>query len=330
MHIRKPWYLAFGLTLGVFPFSPGRPAEYAFTTYPLGSLSFGAGVTPPPGVYVTEGISFYTGTIGGTFDFGGRTFNAGVRADAVSGDLDILYVPDVKVFDGHLGLSVSIPAAYVMYTAKIAGPLNSEAFHTEGGGLGDTIVEAQLGWDASWEGWEFSHSFHILAVTPAGRYAPGFYPLVGFNRPSFDAGWAFTWFDKSSKLQVNGAVGFMAGLENDATHYQTGDEFHVEWAIGYKFDNSLEIGVVGYDYRQITGDSGPGAILGSFEGTVDAIGPCLSYSSKLGDTPVTISVRDYEQYNSKHFFQGNLALVSFTAAFLPAQSLKDTDSPPLK
>lgn len=302
--------------------SQGDAAEYAFTTYPLGSLSFGAGITPPAGLYVTEGISFYTGVIGGTFDFGGRTSSAGVRADAVSTDLDILYVPDVKVLDGHLGLSVSVPAAYVMYTAKAAGPFNSVTDHTEGGGLGDVIVGAQLGWDKSWDSGEFSHSFHVLVVTPSGRYATGFYPLVGFNRPSFDLGWSFTYFDKTSKLEVSAAFGFMASLENDATQYQTGDEFHLEWAVGYRFDNGLTLGVVGYDYRQITGDSGAGAILGPFEGTVDAIGPGLSYSSKLGDTPVTISVRDYEEYNAKHMFRGNLALASFTAAFPAAQNLE--------
>jgi hypothetical protein len=41
-------------------------AEYAFTTYPLGSLSFGAGITPPPVVYVTDAVSFYNGSIGAT------------------------------------------------------------------------------------------------------------------------------------------------------------------------------------------------------------------------------------------------------------------------
>lgn len=33
------------------------------------------------------------------------------------------------------------------------------------------------------------------------------------------------------------------------SRHKTGNEFHLEWAIGYKFDNGLEIGVVGYDYR---------------------------------------------------------------------------------
>jgi hypothetical protein len=80
------------------------------------------------------------------------------------------------------------------------------------------------------------------------------------------------------------------------------------------------------DYRQITGDSGPGALLGSFISSADAIGPGFSFSSKIGETLVTFNVRDYQQFNTKHFFEGNAITGSFTAAFPPAQSLKDADS----
>ena len=159
-------------------------------------------------------------------------------------------------------------------------------------------------------------------VIPTGRYNTGFYPIIGLNRPSFDLGWGFTYFDKNSKIQVNGAVGFMTSLENFDTQYQTGNEFHAEWAIGYKFDNGLLLGIVGYDYRQLTGDSGPGAVLGPFESSGDAVGGGLSYSTQIGETPVVINVRDYEQYNTKHFFQGNAVVASVTAVFPAAQPMK--------
>ena len=97
--------------------------------------------------------------------------------------------------------------------------------------------------------------------------------MTGFNRPSPGVGWAFTWFDKLSKIQFSGALGFMTSWENEATNYQIGDEFHAEWAIGYMFDNGLEIGAVGYDYRQVSEDSGRGAVLGPFIGALDAAGP---------------------------------------------------------
>jgi hypothetical protein len=256
--------------------SEGLAAEYAFTTYPLGSLSFGAGITPPPGVYVTDAISFYTGSISGNIDIGGRVFNAGAKADIFSNDVSILMVPEGKLLDGRLGVLVSTPVSNINIEASVSGPRATLTDRTQGTGLGDTILEVELGWDQG----EFSHSLHILGVVPTGRYQPGFYPLTGFNRPSLDIGWAFTWFDKASKLEFNGGVGFMTSWENEATRYQTGNEFHVEWAIGYKFDNGLEIGVAGYDYRQVTGDSGPGAVLAPFIGKLDAVGPGLSYANQ--------------------------------------------------
>jgi hypothetical protein len=297
-----PIFILAGLAIALWA-PKTRAAEYAFTTYPLGSLAFGAGITPPPGFYLTDALFFYNGSIGGNFDFGGRTFGAGVKADIYLNETNFLYVPSTKVLDGYLGVSLSVPAGYVDYTANATGPRgNTISLETSGTGLGDFIYQAQLGWDKG----DFSHSVYFSIVAPTGRYI----------------GWAFTYFDKNSKLQLNAAIGFMTSLENYATQYQTGDEFHVEWAIGYKFDNGLIFGLVGYDYRQVTGDSGPGAILGPFESSGDAIGPGLSYTTKIGETPVTIGVRDYEQYNTKHFFGGNAAIASFTAAFPAAQSLK--------
>src|SRR5262249_19629570 len=144
---------------------------------------------------------------------------------------------------------------------------------TDGTGLGDTNLQVQIGWDYG----DFSHTLYVLGVLPTGRYQRGFYPIAGLNRPSIDVDWAFTWFSKATKLQFNGAVGFMTSAENDIVQYQSGNEFHFEWAIGYKMDNGVEIGIVGYDYVQLTGDSGKGALLGAFEGQVDATGLGVTY-----------------------------------------------------
>lgn len=311
---------ALALTCGLFANGPAsHAAEYAFTTYPLGSFAFDAGVTPPAGTYVTDSISYFTGSIGGNIDIGGDVFNGGAKGQIFSEGVSILVVPETKVLDGNLGLLVSVPVSHISLEANTTGPLgNTVNRSTEGWGLGDTTVALQLGWTLG----DFSHTFHVLGVIPTGRYRRGFYPLTGFNRPTLDVGWAFTYFEKNSKLQFNGAIGFTTSWENEATQYQTGDEFHAEWAIGYKFDNGLILGVAGYDYRQITGDSGRGAHLGSFIGTEDAVGPALSYSTVIGETPVTISIRDYEQYNWKNFFHGNVSLASFTAAFPAEQTLE--------
>jgi len=75
------------------------------------------------------------------------------------------------------------------------------------------------------------------------------------------------------------------------------------------------IGVVGYDYRQITGDSGSGDKLGPFMGRVDAIGPGLSYSTVIDKRPVTFDLRYYHEYEFKNRVHGDSTLASGTIRF---------------
>jgi hypothetical protein len=53
---------------------------------------------------------------------------------------------------------------------------------------------------------------------------------------------------------------------------------------------------------------------------VDAVGGGLTYSTKIDKTPVTFSIRDYEEYDARHMFRGNLVMGPFTAVFPSAES----------
>jgi hypothetical protein len=75
------------------------------------------------------------------------------------------------------------------------------------------------------------------------------------------------------------------------------------------------MGVVGYDYRQFTGDSGSGAILGSFKGRVDAVGPGLIYTTLIGQTPLVLNLRHYMEFDGHNHFQGNSTIFSSTIRF---------------
>jgi hypothetical protein len=85
-----------------------------------------------------------------------------------------------------------------------------------------------------------------------------------------------------------------------------------EWAVGYELMPGLVIGAVGYDWRQITGDSGAGALLGAFEGRVDAIGPGLSYTTLIDKTPLILNLRHYEEYNADKRISGSMSIFSAT------------------
>jgi len=290
--------------------SSASAVEYALGTYGLGSSAFGAGVTPPPGTYVTEAVSWYTARVGTTITFGDDTLNAGALAKFFIEATNLLYVPQRKVFGGTMGLSLTIPVAHVDYEATLAGPLGGSR-SVEGWGIGDVVSRFQLGWQDG----GFSHLIYVQAVAPTGHWEQGFSPITGYYRPGVDTGWSFTWTDSTKKLQLNGTVGFTFNVENTATNYQSGDEFHFEWAAGLEFAPGLMIGVVGYDYRQVTNDSGSGDHLGPFKGRVDAVGPGLIYTTLIGQTPLVLNVRHYMEFDGHNHFQGGSTIFSSTVRF---------------
>jgi hypothetical protein len=288
-----------------------QAVEYAFTTYALGESAFSAGVTPPPGTYVTAVTGYFSGELAGTASFGGVTINAGAKADIFSTAVNLLYVPDRKLLGGNLGLSITVPAGWVDYRAGVEVQAQGFSREVSGWGMGDVIPRVQLGWQRG----DFAHTVYLELIAPTGFWEPGFSPIVSLHRPAIDTGWAFTWTDKPTKLQVSGTAGFTFNFENPQTNYQSGNAFHWEWAVGIECIQGLVIGVVGYDYRQLNGDSGSGDPVGPFRGSVDAIGAGLSYTTVIDKRPVTFNLRYYHDYDFDKLFHGDSTIASATVRF---------------
>lgn len=290
---------------------PAWAAEGAFSGYGLGSAAFGAGQTPPPGTYVSFVAGYYAADIDGAVTIGGELFELGLEVDFLNAAVNGVYVPNSTLLGGRPAISVTVPAGYIdlVANASIAGL--SATREVEGGGLGDIALRTQLGWAHG----DFSHLVYLQGALPTGRYDEGFNPNIGLNRPSLDAGWAFTLTEKTLKLQFNGALGFTFNAENDVTDYKTGNELHFEWAVGREIAEGLLIGIVGYNYRQITGDSGEGAALGPFKGRVDAIGAGLVYTTIIDTTPFVLSLRHYEEFNEERRWNGSNTILTGTIGF---------------
>ena len=125
------------------------------------------------------------------------------------------------------------------------------------------------------------------------------------NRWALDLTGAATWLNPVSGIELSGAAGITFNGENDNTRYETGTEFHLEAAAAYHFSPTFAIGVNGYHYQQLTGDSGAGAALGDFEGRVTALGPMMSANFMLGPIPVAASLRYFREFNVKNRLEGD-------------------------
>jgi hypothetical protein len=75
------------------------------------------------------------------------------------------------------------------------------------------------------------------------------------------------------------------------------------------------VGANGYWYRQITGDSGSGAVLGPFEAEEVGIGPVVSYTRKIGKTTLFIDVKWLPQIDVENTMKGNYVWAKVALVF---------------
>ena len=85
----------------------------------------------------------------------------------------------------------------------------------------------------------------------------------------------------------------MINFENPDTNYQNGIDSHLDLAASQFVSEKMHIGLVGYLYNQLTGDSGPGAVLGDFESQVTGLGPQLGYFLNMGKKQAYFNVKAY-------------------------------------
>ena len=110
-------------------------------------------------------------------------------------------------------------------------------------------------------------------------------------------------------------MGYTVNFRNPATDYTTGNEFHLEYFIGQHLPKGFALGLAGYYYQQVTGDTGAGARLGPFKGTTVALGPCLTYNTEIAGNPVGVNLRYYNELYVKNRPDGQSIFVTVSGGF---------------
>jgi hypothetical protein len=288
--------------------SPALADEGASGLYAPGNFGFGAGVTPDAGLYLSTGFARYEGDIRILID--GGVIIADVEAQPFALAFAALWVPQIKVLGGNLGLSVGSAEKFAWAHGEVRGLINFEKT-VEGWGFGDTTARAQLGWTSG----DWSNTLYLTTWFPTGRYQRGFNPNTGKNIYGVNLGWGVTYTEPRTNLEFNSAIGVTFSAKNPVTDYKNGDDFIWDWAVGQKFENGLKVGVGGYVYQQLTGDSGSGARLGPFKGSVIGIGPHVVFNTMLFHRAVLFNFRNFQEFNAENRFEGNVTTFTTTVKF---------------
>jgi hypothetical protein len=312
-------------------------AELGKSVYVLGSTTSMAGIMPPPGFYYA-GLGYYyhgkgsgavalsrnLGYTGGKLPaFATLRANADLKvtADVAIKVTSMLWVAPNTVLGGKVGFGVIVPVGYqatdVNVSARaaitfpggsISGPGQTRRFTDSTFEIGDPLATAFIGWNSGNFHWKLTGLVNI----PVGSYSRTNLVNMGFNRWAADLTGSLTYLNPQNGFEVSVANGITFNGENPSTNYRTGTEYHLEGAIMQHFSPKFSVGIVGYHYQQITGDSGSGAVLGKFKGRVSAIGPSINYTFDIGGLPIITSLRWLHEFNTKNRLKGDAGILTVT------------------
>lgn len=242
-------------------------------------------VPPAPGLTVANTVWFQTGEIDSAV-LGGRA-KLGLDLDLALNLASAAYTFGTPVLGGAYTMAAMVPFGYANLSASLTGPGGGKIDASgDSFALSDAaFIPIQLNWSAG----AFSFKASQAIIAPTGAYSVDNAVNLGRNYWSFDTAGAVTWFDEESGREVSLAPGIMVNTENPDTDYRTGTEFHLDFTATQFVSPSFAVGLRGYWYRQITGDSGAGAILGDFKSESVGLGLGFLWTPPVGDGRLSVA-----------------------------------------
>ena len=315
------WAVIAGCTAVAQP-EPARAAEFGTGPWAKGYTDIFGGLVPPvPGFYFRTDAYHYNGDANRTV-FDGFV-QLGLEEDYTATIAALTYVTPWKILGGTYALAV-VPSVVAMDVdvgigiSQFTGPLGLRTFGPFNFKTGDTnfalgdtaFAPLVIGWNAG----NFHWNVGVFGFAPTGDYSTRQLANTSLNHWAVMNRIAGTYFDPKTGWQANGAAIYSVNWENPATNYETGNILNLDGAITKNF-GPWGVGAVGYAMIQTTGDSGSGALLGSFESRVYGAGPIVTYM--LGDprNPLTFIAKYYQEFDAENTFEGHTLDIAVTAKF---------------
>lgn len=274
-----------------------RATEGGGGVYPNGGQGFLAGALPPPGLYFIEYLQHYSADA--LMDGSGNKVPVPFKLNVSAAVSRFLYQSDIPLLGGRLGAYVFLPLIHASADTGLGSGSKS--------GLGDISA-------GPFVSWHFGKNLHMAAaievVVPTGSYEKTELVNLGRNYWTFEPVFAVTYLTDGG-MEFSGKFMYDINTENSDTDYKSGQEFHFDYAVGYH-TGPWTIGAVGYYYKQITGDSGAGAVQGDYKGQVVSIGPGVRYDAKNG---VSVEFRYNREFEAENKTEGDKFWVNVVCRF---------------
>jgi hypothetical protein len=190
--------------------------------------------------------------------------------------------------------------------ATVNGALGPIGFSREGSvtqtlaAWGDLFFQPTLRWNNGVHNWMVYGMFNV----PIGAYKPSRLVDLGLGHWAIDGGGGYTYFNPQTGWEFSAVAGLTYNFKNPYLEYQNGIDGHLDWGVSKFLTKQVHIGVVGYAYQQLTGDSGSGATLGDFKSRVFGVGPQIGYLFPVGDMQGYVNLKGYGEFGAQHRPEG--------------------------
>jgi len=239
-----------------------------------------------------------------SFQIGGNIV-AGISARA-----DLVFVLPTYIFaqpvlGGQAGLMVGAGggAMDVSANATLTGPFGGQRSAGKSDSLSGATDLYTLG-TLKWQSGNHNYMAYTMIGAPVGSYEKGRLANISTNHWSIDAGGGYTYFDTRKGREFSAVGGLTYNFENPDTHYRNGIDGHIDWGASQFFSERLHAGLVGYFYRQLSGDGGSGALLGDFNSRTNAVGPQVGYFFPFGGGKGYVNLKGYYEFDATHRPEG--------------------------
>jgi hypothetical protein len=269
----------------------------------MGSFS---AVQADPG-WSLAAVYYHSSTSAGgdkAFPRGGR-INAGLD---VTADL-VFLIPSYAFAEPVLGAqaALSMAGAYGKVKVDVGSTLTGPGGSAVSGSQSDSLTSVAdlypMG-SLKWNRGVHNYMAYTMLGVPVGSYEAGRLANIGTNHWSADVGGGYTYLNEKTGREFSAVLGFTYNWENSDTQYKNGIDSHLDWAASQFLSEQTHVGLVGYFYQQLSGDSGAGATLGDFKSRVYAIGPQVGYFFPVGARKWYVNLKGYYEFEARNRPEG--------------------------
>ena len=282
-------------------------AEGGYSNYLPGTYGdFAMAVAPAHKFTLRNDVYYYNADVNSTVRSG--RLEAGTDLTLISNFTTLVYKPEVELLGAQYALGAFIPIVHLDLESQISDGERALSTSDDKTGLGDIAwIPLALYWNRD----KIHLSLLHLIVTPTGDYDIDDPVNVSLNYWSFDTNIAMTYLNPESGQDYSLNVGYIYNTENDDTDYQTGQEIHFDAAMNQFFSENFAVGIHSFYLKQITGDSGSGALLGDFKAEALGVGPAVFWSTRIWGRDVSFIAKWLHEIHAKNRLEGDHIMASF-------------------